>query len=73
MFKHDGEDALIGLIVGLVIIGFIVYLLVILASIIAGVAAAGGTLYGGGYAIKNYFSSFKENVIDSNKAPAMAA
>lgn len=73
MFKHDGEDVIIGLVIGIVIIGIIVYVLVLLATIIAGVAAAGGTLYGGGYAIKNYVSSFKENVIDSNKVPAMAA
>lgn len=73
MFKHDGEEAIVGLIVGLVIIGIIVYVIIMLAMFIASVAAAGGTLYGGGYAIKNYFSSFKENVIDSNKATAMAA
>lgn len=73
MFKHDEEDALIGmfLVVGAIIA--IVYLILLLAAIIAGVAAAGGTLYGGGYAIKNYVSSFKENVIDSNRASAMTA
>ena len=73
MFKHDGEEAIVGLIIGIAIICFIVYVIVMLAMVIAGVAAAGGTLYGGGYAIKNYFSSFKENVIDSNKVPAMVA
>lgn len=73
MFKHDGEDVIIGLIIGVIIIGFVIYMLVLLATIIAGVAAAGGTLYGGGYAIKNYVSSFKENVIDSNKVSAIAA
>lgn len=73
MFKHDGEGAIVGLILAIVIILFIVYVIVMLLMVIAGVAAAGGTLYGGGYAIKNYFSSFKENVIDSNKASAMAA
>lgn len=73
MFKRDGEGIIIGLILGIVIICFIIYLIVMLAMVIAIVAAAGGMLYGGGYAIKNYFSSFKENVIDSNKAPEMAA
>ena len=73
MFKHDGEGFIIGFILVLIIIGLIIYLLALLASIITGVATVGGTLYGGGYAIKNYFSSFKENVIDSNKAPTMVA
>lgn len=70
MIKRDGEDAIIGLAIGLVIVGIVVYILIILASIIAGVAAAGGTLFGGGSAIKNYILSFKENVIDSNRASA---
>ena len=72
MFKRDGDEAIIGLVIGLAIIAFIIYVIVILASIIAGVAAAGGTLFGGGSAIKNYVLSFKENVIDSNKAPVAA-
>jgi hypothetical protein len=38
-----------------------------LAAALAGLAAAGGTLYGGGAAVKNYILSFKENVIDSNR------
>lgn len=73
MFKHDGEDAIIGIIIVFAVICFIVYLLILLATIIVGVAAASGTLYGGGYAITNYALSFKENVIDSNRAPEMAA
>lgn len=67
MFKHDDGDAIIGLAIGLAIIGVILYILFLLATIIAGVAAAGGTIFGGGSAIKNYILSFKENVIDSNK------
>jgi len=68
MFKtDDGFGALIGVCVGLAIIGFIVYFIVLLAAAIASVAAAGGTLYGGGTAIRNYFSSFKENIIDANR------
>lgn len=73
MFKRDGEEAIVGLVIGIAIICFIVYLLVLLASIIAGVAAAGGTLFGGCSAIKNYALSFKENVVDSNKVSSMAA
>ena len=73
MFKHDGEEAFIGLAIGIVIIAIVVYIIVILASIIAGAAVAGGTLFGGGSAIKNYFSSFKENVIDSNRSMVVTA
>ncbi len=73
MFKHDDDGAIIGLAIGLAVIVFIVYVIIILASIIAAVAAAGGTIFGGGSAIKNYFSSFKENVIDSNRTPATMA
>lgn len=73
MFKHDGEEAIVGIILALVAIAIVVYLIVLLATIIIGAAAAGGTIYGGGYAIKNYVASFKENVVDSNKKIAMAA
>lgn len=69
--KHGG-----GFIIAILIIafmGFIVYCLFMLAMIFAGVAAAGGTLFGGGAAIKNYALSFKENIIDSNRKPAVAA
>ncbi len=72
MFKNDGEEAIVQLVIIVAVIAFIVYLIVLLATIIASIAAAGGTIYGGGYAIKNYISSFKENVIDSNKVPALA-
>ncbi len=69
--KHDG-----GFIIAILIIafmGFIVYCLFMLATIFVGVAAAGGTLFGGGAAIKNYALSFKENIIDSNRKSAVAA
>ena len=68
--KHDG-----GFIIAILIIafmGFIVYCLFMLATIFVGVAA-GGTLFGGGAAIKNYALSFKENIIDSNRKSAVAA
>lgn len=72
MFKRDGEEAIVGLAIGIAIICFIVYIMVLLATVIAGVAAAGGTLFGGCSAIKNYALSFKENVIDSNKVATAA-
>ena len=46
----------------------VVYCLFIFASMIAATGAAGGVLWGGGTAIANYGLSFKENMIDSNKA-----
>lgn len=73
MFKRDGEEELVGLLIALAIIAFIIYITVILLTVIASVAAAGGTLFGGCSAIKNYVLSFKENVIDSNKTPVVAA
>lgn len=76
MFKHDGEEAigaLIGLFFAVAVICIVIYVTVMLITIIAGIFAACGTVYGGGYAIKNYASSFKENIIDSNRASAMAA
>lgn len=71
MLKRDYDDGGMGILIGLVIILaviiFIVYVLVMLAGIIAATAAGIGVLYGGGTAIANYASSFKENIIDSNK------
>ncbi len=72
MFKRDGEEALIGLVIAIAVICFIVYIMVLLATVIAGVAAAGGTLFGGCSAIKNYVVSFKKNVIDSNRVATAA-
>lgn len=73
MFKRDGEEAIVGLVIGIAIIALVIYIIVILATVIAGVAVAGGTLFGGCSVIKNYALSFKENVIDSNKTSAIAA
>ena len=42
----------------------------VIAVAIAGAASAGGVLWGGGTAILNYGSSFKENMIDSNRTAA---
>lgn len=63
--RDDDDTALIGLVIGLAIILFIVYVVVLVATVIVNVAV--GTVYGAGSAIKNYISSFKENVIDSNR------
>lgn len=66
----DDFGGIIGLVIVLAVIAFVVYCIVILASIIAAIAGASGTLWGGGTAITNYCKSFKENIIDSNKAVA---
>jgi uncharacterized membrane protein len=68
MFKHD-DDVAAGLIVVLVVICTIVAIIVFIASVILIVAGIVGVCLGGGTAIYNYCSSFKENVIDSNKIP----
>ena len=73
MFKRDGEEAIVGLVVAFAIIAVVIYIVVLLATVIVSVAAAGGTLFGGCSAIKNYALSFKENVIDSNKTSAIVA
>lgn len=67
MSRRDDDTALIGLVIGLAIILFIIYVAVWVATVVVNVAAALGTVYGAGSAIKNYISSFKENVIDSNR------
>lgn len=67
---EDGIGALIGLVIILAIVAFVIYCIVMLAGIIASVAGAGGLLWGGGTAIANYGKSFKENMVDSNRAAA---
>lgn len=66
----DDLGAIIGFVIILGVIAFIIYCIVILAGIIASIAGAGGVLWGGGTAIANYGKSFKENMIDSNRATA---
>lgn len=63
----DGIGTLIGLFIVLGIIGVILYAIAIAAAIAVPIAGAVGVAWGGGASIKNYFSSFKENVFDSNK------
>ncbi|MBR7008194.1 MAG: hypothetical protein IKH90_06150 [Ruminococcus sp.] len=67
---EDGIGALIGFVIILAIVAFVIYCIVMLAGIIASVAGAGGLLWGGGTAIANYGKSFKENMVDSNRATA---
>lgn len=69
----DGIGALIAIAIGIAIVLFIIYCIIIIAGIIAMVAGAGGVLWGGGTAVVNYGQSFKENMIDSNRATAGAA
>lgn len=66
----DDLGAIIGFVIILGVIAFIIYCIVILAGIIASIAGAGGVLWGGGTAIANYGKSFKENMIESNRATA---
>lgn len=73
MNRHDGEALIIGWVLILAFFLIIAYVVFLVAAVVVSVAAAGGTLYGGGYAIKNYVSSFKENVVDSNKTTKLAA
>lgn len=70
MDDSDFGGGLIVLAIGLVLIGIVIYILVLAATAIVGAGAAAGTAYGGYKAIRNYASSFKENVIDSNRMAA---
>ena len=64
---------MVGLFIFLIAAAVVIYLIFLLATVIVSAAAAGGTLFGGCSAIKNYYLSFKENVIDSNRQSMMAA
>lgn len=48
----------------------VVYIIVLLTSVLVTVASGAGILWGGGTALANYGKSFKENMIDSNRAAA---
>lgn len=62
----DGIFGIFGIIIGLVVILFILYIIFLIATTVIGIAAACGTVYGGGTAIVNYVSSINENIIKSN-------
>jgi len=66
----DGLGWLIGIFILIIAVVAIVYIITLIAAVLAGVAAAGGSLWGGGSALINYGKSFKENMIDSNRATA---
>lgn len=67
-------DDLIGTVIGgifaLMAIAFVVYIIVMVVGAALSVVSAGGFIWGGGTALINYISSFKENIIDSNLARA---
>lgn len=66
----SGIGALIGIVLAVAAIIFVIYCIVLIAGAIAAVAGTGGVLWGGGTAVVNYSKSFKENMIDSNRAVA---
>lgn len=66
----SGIGALIGIVLVIAAIIFVIYCIVLIAGAIAAVAGTGGVLWGGGTAVVNYSKSFKENMIDSNRAAA---
>lgn len=66
----SGIGALIGIALAIAAVIFVIYCIVLAAGAIAAVAGTGGVLWGGGTAVVNYGKSFKENMIDSNRAVA---
>lgn len=57
-------------VIAIAVIGFVIYIAAMIASVLAGIAGVSGLAWGGGTAVVNYFKSFKENMIDSNKVTA---
>lgn len=66
----SGIGALIGIVLVIAVVIFVIYCIVLIAGVLAAVAGTGGALWGGGTAVVNYSRSFKENMIDSNRAVA---
>lgn len=64
----DDFGEIIALVIILAIVAFVVYCIIIMAGILISIAGTGGAIWGGGTAIANYGKSFKENMIDSNRA-----
>lgn len=64
----SGIGALIGIALAIAAVIFVIYCIVLIAGAIAAIAGTGGVLWGGGTAVVNYSKSFKENMIDSNRA-----
>ena len=65
----DGWGSIIGMVIIIAVALFVLYIITLIAASIAMIAAAGGSLWGGGWAILNYGKSIKENLIDSNRTP----
>jgi len=65
MDSDGGELIIIALIIAAIL--FIIYIITIIATAVLSIAAASGTIWGGGRAIMNYGLSFKEHMIDSNR------
>lgn len=63
----DGIGWLIGFFIVLGLIAAAIYLAVLAAAIVIPIIGAAGVAWGGGASLKNYFLSFKENIIDSNR------
>ena len=63
----DGMGYVISVVIGLVVLVFFIYLITFVAVTVVSLAALGGSLWGGGWAIYNYGQSLKENFIDSNR------
>ena len=62
LIGRDGEA--LGYLIGIIIvIVIVVYIIMAIALVILGI----GALIGAYYSLTNYFASFKENVIDSNR------
>ena len=66
----SGIGALIGIVLVIAVVIFVIYCIVLIAGVLVAVAGTGGALWGGGTAVVNYGRSFKENMIDSNRAVA---
>jgi len=68
----DGEaiGAIIGIVIIAVVVIFIVYIITLIAIAVATIAAAGGSIWGGGWALLNYGKSMKKNLVDSNRSSA---
>lgn len=69
MDDWDGIGVIIGITLVIVVIAFVIYCIIMIASVLAMVAGGAGIVWGGGTAVANYARSFKENMIDSNRAP----
>jgi len=65
MNEGSGKIIITALIIALIL--FILYIITLIATTVLAIAAAGGSVWGGGRAIVNYGKSFKENMIDSNR------